>query len=135
MSMTPQVPNFSQSMQTAKDFWSTKQGSFGKWVLIIGALGLAAVVVFFWGLVLPFLIGVVGNTIQLAGLCAVLAVLTSPLWCPPIRLMLRNAFQMSMRWGYRKLVQKDPIGILLNNRDQMRDQLTEFDKAVSQLAG
>jgi hypothetical protein len=65
----------------------------------------------------------------------VLAVITSPLWCPPIRLMLRNAFQMSMRWGYRKLVQKDPIGILLNNRDQMRDQLVEFDKAVTQLAG
>lgn len=135
MAMTPQVPNFSQSMQTAKSFWDSKSGSFGKWVLVIGGLGLAAVFVFFWGLILPFLIGVVGSTIQLAGLCAVLAVLSSPLWCAPVRLMLSNAFQMSMRWGYRKLVQKDPIGILLNNRDQMRDQLTEFDKAVTQLAG
>lgn len=134
MSMTP-VPNFSQSMQTAKDFWDTKQGTFGKWVLILGGLGLAAVAVFFWGLILPFLIGVVGNTLQLAGLCAVLAVLTSPLWCPPVRLMLRNAFQMSMRWGYRKLVAKDPIGILLNNRDNMRDELGGLEKAVQQLAG
>lgn len=135
MSLTPQVPNFSQSITTAKDFWNSKQGSFGKWVLIIGGLGLAAVVVFAWGIILPFLIGVVGNTLQLAGLCAVLAVVTSPVWCPPIRLMLKNAFQLSMRWGYRKLVAKDPIGILLNNRDNMRDELGGLEKGVQQLAG
>lgn len=135
MSMTPQVPNFSQSMQTGKDFWSTKQGSFGKKVLLVGLVVVGAVVAFNLASILTFFSTIVWAGVNLIVGSAVITVLTSPFWCPPVRLLLRNAFQMTMRWSYRKLVQKDPIGILLNNRDQMRDQLTEFDKAVTQLAG
>lgn len=135
MSMTPQVPNFSQSMQTAKDFWSTKQGSFGKKVIVGVFVVVGAVVAFNFVAIMAALSAIVWSSVNILVGSAVIAVLTSPFWCPPIKLLLRNMFQISMRWSYRKLVQKDPIGILLNNRDQMRDQLTEFDKAVSQLAG
>jgi hypothetical protein len=48
---------------------------------------------------------------------------------------MKNAFQLTMRWSYRKLVWKDPIGILLNNRDNMREELAGLDKGVQQLAG
>lgn len=135
MSLTPPVPNFSQSMQTAKDFWDTKQGAFGKKVLIGSLVVVGGVVAFNFAAILQFFSNIVWAGVNLVAGAAVLTVITSPIWCPPVRLLLRNAFQMSMRWSYRKLVQKDPIGILLNNRDQMRDQLTEFNKAVSQLAG
>jgi hypothetical protein len=132
MSITPGTPNFTG---VTKQFWDRAEGKFGKAVLIGVGLCLAGAVVFFWGLILPFLIGVVGNTIQLAGLIAVLTVLTSPLWSTKVRLFVSNAFQLSMRWTYQTLIASDPIGMLRNNVDTLRKQGAEFDKAVAQLAG
>ena len=132
MSMTPGTPNFTG---VAKQFWDRGEGKFGKAVLIGAGLCLAGAVVFFWGLILPFLIGVVGNTIELAGLIAVLTVLTSPLWSSKVRLFVTNAFQLAMRWSYQTLIASDPIGMLRNNVDTLRKQGAEFDKAVAQLAG
>lgn len=134
MSLTPS-PDFSQMTATARSFWERREGTFGKYVLIGAALLLAGLGVFFWGIILPFLIGVVGNTIQLVALIGVLLVLTSPVWSSRVRLFVNNAFQLAMRWGYQTLIAKDPIGMLRNNVDTLRKQGEEFDKAVSQLAG
>jgi len=132
MSLSPTTPNFAQ---VARSFWDRPEGKWGKGIIIAGVVGVAAVVVFFWGLILPFLIGVVGNTIQLAGLVGVLGVLTSPIWSSSVRLAVRNAFQLSVRWGYHALIAKDPIGMLRNNRDEMAKEVTVFEAGVSQLAG
>lgn len=132
MSLSPGTPNLSQ---VAKSFWQRPEGSWGKGIIVAGVVGVAAVVLFFWGLILPFLIGVVGNTIQLAGLIAVLGVLTSPIWSSSVRLWVRNAFQLSVRWGYQTLIAADPIGMLRNNRDEMAKEVTVFEAGVSQLAG
>lgn len=134
MSMTPS-PDFSQMATTARSFWDRKEGKFGKWVLIgtMAVLGVAAFAA--WGLILPFIIGAIGNTIQLAMLLGVLAVLTSPVWSSRVGLFCTNAFQLAMRWSYQALIAKDPIGMLRNNVDTLRKQGEEFDKAVSQLAG
>lgn len=134
MSLTP-TPNFAQMQSTAKSFWDRKEGTLGKWVLIVGGLGLAAVAFFFWGLILPFIIGAVGNTIQLAALLGVLGVLTSPLWSSTVRLFMTNAFQLSVRWGYQKMIAKDPIGMLRNNVLTLQKQGEDFNSAVSSLAG
>lgn len=135
MSMTPQVPNFSQSMTAAKDFWSTKQGSFGRKVIIGGIVVVGAVIAFNLASILAFFSGIVWAGVNLIIASTVLAAITSPLWCPPVRLLIRNIVQSSIRWSYRKFVQKDPIGIMLNNRDQVRDEALEIAKAVEQLAG
>lgn len=135
MSMTPTTPNFSAVSSTVKSFWNRPEGSWGKGILVAGAVGVAAVVVFFWGLILPFLIGVVGNTIQLAMLIGVLGVLTSPIWSSRVRLFCTNAFQLAVRWGYQSLIATDPIGMLRNNVATLAKQGAEFDTAVSQLAG
>lgn len=135
MSLSPQTPNFSQLSSTARSFWDRREGGFAKWVLIAAGLAIAAGVVFAWGVILPFLIGVVGNTIQLAALCGVVAVLASPLYSKTVRLFLSNAFQLTMRWGYQKLIAKDPIGMLRNNVAQLAAEAKEFDGGVSQLAG
>ena len=73
MSMTPTTPTFTG---VTKQFWDRGEGKFGKAVLIGVGLCLVGAGVFFWGIILPFLIGVVSNTIELAGLVAVLTVLT-----------------------------------------------------------
>lgn len=134
MSLTP-TPNFSQMQATARSFWDRKEGTLGKLVLIVGGLGLAGAALFFWGLILPFLLGVVGNTIQLIGLLAVLGVVTSPIWSSRVRLFVSNAFQLSMRWSYEALIRKDPIGMLRNNVLNLQKQGQEFSEAVSSLAG
>lgn len=134
MSMTP-VPNFSQSMDAAKDFWRTKQGSFGWKVLVVGGLIVGGVILFNLASILTFFSSIVWAGVNLLIASAVLTVVSSPFWCPPVRVLLRNMIQSSIRWSYRKLVQKDPIGILLNNRDNMRDELGGLEKAVQQLAG
>ena len=132
MSMTPTTPTFTG---VTKQFWDRGEGKFGKAVLIGVGLCLVGAGVFFWGIILPFLIGVVSNTIELAGLVAVLTVLTSPLWSSKVRIFVTNAFQLAMRWTYQTLIASDPIGMLRNNVDTLRKQGAEFDKAVAQLAG
>lgn len=135
MSLTPQTPNFSQSLDAAKDFWSTKQGSFGRKVIIGGIIVAGAVIAFNAAAIMTFLSGIVWAGANLIIASTVLAVLTSPIWCPPVRFLLSNMVRSSIRWGYRKLVQKDPIGVLLNNRDIVREELGGLEKAVAQLAG
>lgn len=133
--MTPQVPDFSQSMQTTKDFWSTKQGSFGR-KLIIGIIVVAGAVVAFNAVaILAALSAIIWSGVNILIGSAVIAALTSPFWCPPIKFLLRNITQSSIRWSYRKFAQKDPIGIMLNNRDNVREEVAVLDKAVEQLAG
>lgn len=135
MSITPQVPNYAQSVETAKAFWKTKQGGFSAKVLLGAAVILGLVIFFNLAAIMDFFTNIIWSTINLAIAAAILTVITSPFWCPPVRLFLSNAFQLTMRWSYRKLVQKDPIGIMLNNRDQVRDELGGLEKGVQQLAG
>jgi len=122
-------------MDAAKNFWSTKQGSFGGKVIIGGIIAAGAIIFFNLAAIMNFLSGIVWAGANLIIASTVLAVLTSPIWCPPVRFLLRNMVQSSIRWSYRKFVQKDPIGVLLNNRDIVRDELGGLEKAVAQLAG
>lgn len=132
MSLTPTTPDF---RSVAKSFWARPEGKTG--MLFLGALGLGVggVLLFYWGLILPFLIGVAGNTIQLAALVGILAVLTSPLWSRRVKFLTQLAFQQSMRWATSWFVQIDPIGILRENIKQIREQVAEFSKAVAAIAG
>jgi hypothetical protein len=132
MSLSPSLPN---NVQQVKDFWDRKEGIFGKKVLWGSAIALGIVAVYFWGLILPFLLGVMANTVELAGLVAVLVVISSPIWSSRVRRLVSNAFQLAIRWSYGALIATDPIGMLRNNVENLRKQGVEFDKAVSQLAG
>lgn len=132
MGLTPTTPDFNQ---VAKSFWARREGKAG--AIVLGALGLAALGagVFFWGLILPFLIGVAANTVQLAILVGILMVITSPLWSKRVRLITQLAFQQTMRWVVGRFVELDPIGILRENIKQIREQVAEFSKAVQAISG
>jgi hypothetical protein len=133
LSLTPTTPSFKS---VAKSFWDRPEGTASKLFLAAAGIGLAGVVIFFWGLILPFLIGVAGNTLQLALLVGLLGAITSPIWSSRIRLLTRNCFQLSMRWATSLIIETDPIGMLRNNVDTLRKKLTEvLDPAVSQLSG
>lgn len=132
MGLTPTTPDFNQ---VARSFWDRKEGKAG--AIVLGALGLAALGagIFFWGLILPFLIGVAANSIQLAIMVGILAVITSPIWSKRVRLITQLAFQQTMRWTVGMFVELDPIGILRENIKQIREQVAEFSKAVQAISG
>lgn len=132
MSLTPMTPNLAQS---ARAFWDKPEGTFGKAVLVLGGLGLACALVFFWGIIVTFLLGVVANTIELALLLIVGAVLTSPIWSSSIRADVRNIFQSGCRMLTGLIVENDPIGMLKNNIANLQEQLVIFGTAISKLAG
>jgi hypothetical protein len=132
VSLTPTTPNLPT---VAKSFWDRKEGTTGKIVLAALALGVGGALLFGWGLILPFLIGVAGNTLQLAIFCGLLLAITSPIWSSRIRLLTRLAFQQTCRWMTGMFIQIDPIGILRQNITDIRSQVQEFDKAVSSISG
>lgn len=132
MSLTPATPNLPT---VAKSFWDRREGTTGKIVLAALALSTGGVLLFGWGLILPFLIGVAGNTLQLAIFVVLLLAITSPIWSSRIRLITRLAFQQTCRWMTGMFIQIDPIGILRDNIKEIRGQVQEFDKAVTSISG
>lgn len=132
MGLTPGTPNLPT---VARSFWNRKEGTTGKIVLAAAAVGAGGFLLFGWGLILPFLIGVAGNTLQLGIMVALAAALTSPIWSSRVRLVTRLAFEQTMRWTTGMFIQIDPIGILRDNIKEIRGQVQEFDKAVSSISG
>lgn len=128
MSLTPSTPDFSQMGTAAKSFWDRREGSTGKIVLVVAALAAAGLLLSFWNLILPFLIGTLENTITLCLDAIALAVLTSPIWSSRVRLLIGTTFKLSMRWATQILIETDPIGIL-------REHVLDMKKDAAKLAG
>jgi uncharacterized coiled-coil DUF342 family protein len=132
MSMTPGTPNFAS---VAKSFWNRPEGTTGKMFIVAGGVGLTIALVMGWGIIVPFLVSAMASTVELCMLIAAGVVITSPIWSKHVRLLVKNAFQLSMRWTTQLFIETDPIGMLRNNVDKLRKESQTFDTAVSQLAG
>lgn len=132
MGLTPQTPNLGQ---VAKSFWDRKEGTAGKLVLVVLAAGAGLAGILFWGIISAFLVDAAANTLELCLLLGALAVVTSPIWDRNIRRMVTLAYQQTIRWGYGKFVQLDPIGILRTNILEIQKKAQVFGKGVEQLSG
>jgi hypothetical protein len=126
MSITPVTPNFN-----LKSFWKKPEGKAGAIILfgggIAGLYGLAAI--------LPWMIALLANTIYAAGLGIALFALLAIISNKTFRSIVKNSFQLGMRWMTSILIEIDPIGILKNTLDKMRDRKTELDAGVGGCAG
>jgi hypothetical protein len=128
MSLTPSLPSFSA---TAKSFWQKTEGKFGMGVLvaIVIAAGVGA-----WFL-LPMLLIMAQNIVELTFLGIVEIVMLGGFLFvatnPTVHCIVKNAFQLSMRWCSSLLWDTDPIGILQNDLDDRRTKLRELDKGVA----
>lgn len=128
MSLTPQAPNFKDGL---KSFWQKPEGKVGLGVLM--AAGIASVYGF--TIILPWLILVVSNTIELVGLLVALGAMICVLWSKKFRNLIGNAFQLVMRWSVGQLIELDPIGMEKNYLDDMRQEKVKLDKGVAGCAG
>jgi hypothetical protein len=114
-----------------KSFWNRPEGKVGVIVLftsiIAGLYGLS--------LALPWMIAFATDMLHLAiegiALFGVLYTVTNKTF----RNICSNVFQMSMRWMTGMVIEIDPIGILKNNLDRMRDRAEGLDKAIAGVNG
>jgi hypothetical protein len=132
MGMVPVTPS---ATQVAKSFWARKEGKPGAIVLAALAAGGASAVFIFWGIIADFFVHATESLFTEVLLLIGLAVVTSPIWDSDIRRMLTLAYQQTIRWGYGRFVELDPIGIIRQTILEIKKEGVVFAKAVENLAG
>ncbi len=114
-----------------KSFWQRPEG-------VTGMVFLAALVIGGGYLILanlPFIIGLVQNTITLAVLLVVLAAIVYMVLDPKMRNLVWYGYKSVMRWVTGLFVQLDPIGILKSYVEDLKDNLRKMNKQISMLRG
>ena len=121
--------------ETSKPWITRPEGKVGTVFLIMALAAGGGALLYFWGLILPFLIGVVTNTIQLAALCGVLALMAVVVFDPRWRNLAVYGYKSVMRGLTGLFIEIDPIGILKTYVTSLRSRLEEMDQSISNLSG
>lgn len=128
MSLTPTTPNLGQAI---KSFWDKPEGRTGKAILAFLGLGAAGMLFFFWGVIVPFVLTTLQDTMMAAmyivGLIALYFVATSK--------RTQIIFQLFARWITSFFITLDPIGILKNMIVELKKRLEMVSKHIATLAG
>lgn len=114
-----------------KSFWKRPEGKLGAFVgvLILGGIAYAGF------LFLPFIIGLLQNTITAIALFAVLAVVVYILVDPKFRNLLFYMYKSIMRFITGIFIQIDPIGIIESYMDDLKDNLKKMGRQINNLRG
>ena len=121
-----EAPNFK-----TKSFWQKPEG-------ITGLIFLAAIVLGGGYLIaanIGFLIGLMQNTLYLAGMIAVLGAVVYMVIDPKMRALVGYMYKSVMRSITGMFVQIDPIGILKNYVDDLKDNLRKMGKQIGNIRG
>jgi len=119
----------------SKPWISRPEGKVGTFVFIAALIAGGASLLYFWGLILPWLIGVMANTLQLVGLCAALAAIGFVIFDPRWRNLVFYLYKSAMRAITGAFIEIDPIGILKTYVSSLRKRLDEMDQSISNLSG
>src|SRR5271155_1598390 len=90
---------------------------------------------YFWGLLLPWLIDIVSNTLKLAGLCGVLAALAFVFLNKDMRTRMSYAYQVFTRWMTKRFVLIDRIAVLETHVIRYKARMDEMDMHIGKLKG
>lgn len=86
-------------------------------------------------MLLPILIPLIQNTLYLALMLAVLAAIVYMVLDPKMRNLIGYMYKSVMRWITGMFVTIDPVGILKNYLDDLKDNLAEMSKQIGVLRG
>jgi hypothetical protein len=114
-----------------KNFWSKPEGKTG--MFFLAALGGGALYLLYK--LLPILIKIAANTLQLTILLGVLAVIFYMIFDPKVRTLVSYIYKSFMRWITGIFVEIDPIGILKNYVQDLKNNLKKMDGQVANLKG
>lgn len=102
-------------------------------VVIVAAL--VALGFYYWGIILPFLIDTVFNTIRLAIGCIVLVVLGFLVFDPRMRTLWTYAYASLTRAVLQQFIDIDAIGILKTYVARLKARLREMTESIGNLQG
>lgn len=102
-------------------------------LVLMGAVGLAAF--YYWGLIVPFVLVAVQDTVQLILLCIAIALLLYVCMDKQMRTLAVYAYGSLTRFVTGKFIELDPIGILNTYIQRMQSRLEEMDKSLGNLRG
>jgi predicted nucleic acid-binding Zn-ribbon protein len=125
MSITPATPT-SLSDQV-KSFWSRPEGKTGMIFIVL----LAAALVYGWGMIVPFIVSMLVDTLHMIGLAAILAAVLFLLFSSRVHLL----FRLLMRAITGLIINIDPIGILKDHLSQMRKRRDVMSQQISNVSG
>lgn len=114
-----------------KSFWQRPEG-------VTGMIFMAGIILGGGYLIianLPWIIGLVQNTITLAILLIVLAAVIYMVLDPKMRNLVWYAYKSVMRWVTGLFVQLDPIGILKSYVEDLKSNLGKMNKQIGMLRG
>jgi hypothetical protein len=114
-----------------RSFWEKPEGKTGMLGLaaILGGIG--------YGLykILPFLVSIAENTLYLGALLAAIGAVIYVALDPKFRNLLFYMYKSVMRWITGLFIQIDPIGILKNYIDDLKNNLRKMGKQMGVLKG
>lgn len=114
-----------------KSFWERPEGGFGMGTLIaLGAICGYAILKN-----IDTLIALAQNTLYFGFLCGAIFLIVSLLMNNKFRWLIASAFQSAIRTIASIWIAVDPIGILKNYLEEMKDRLKKIERYISQLAG
>ncbi len=114
-----------------KSFWKRPEGVTGT----IFAVALAAGAGYLLYLVLPALVAMTANILQLTLMLLVLAAIVYMVLDPRMRNLVWYGYKSVMRWITGMFVTIDPIGILKNYVDDLTDNLRKMSQQIGNLRG
>lgn len=127
--MSTAPPSFAS--MSPKSFWKKPEGKPG---MILTAALAAAGVYGLW-LALPFLLGVVWGTVNLAIGVGALALIGYVVTNGTVQTLAKNIFQSVCRGVALLYTTIDPIGILKNWLDDMKKAKAQLDETIQRFAG
>src|ERR1700719_248430 len=110
-----------------KSFWSRPEGKTG---MIFLALGVGAVV-WFWGVIVPYIVSMLVDTVHMAFLGGELA----GMFYLVFGKMPRRIYRLVMRALTGLIIQIDPIGILKDNLLQAKKRRDELNEKIGVVSG
>jgi hypothetical protein len=122
-------------MDDPKSWFKRTEGKFGTAVTLAMLGGGAAAVLYFWGVILPWLIMMVSGTLTLIALCAIIATIGVVIFDPKWRNLISYGYKSAMRGLTGLFIEIDPIGILKTYVSNLRSRLEEMDQSIANLVG
>jgi len=114
-----------------KSFWSRPEGTTGA-IFLAGIIGGAAWLLFKNS---AAILALLGNTIGIAVSLLVLGAIIYMVLDPKMRTLVSYMYKSVMRWITGIFVTIDPIGILKNYIDDLKDNLKKMSKQIGGLKG